>query len=59
MDSLRRARARLPKAPISAKTHGDPRTWTAEQWAIFSEWASSLKDYPPQRERKRKRGKAE
>src|ERR1043165_9638160 len=37
----------IPPAPVSAKTHGDPRTWTAEQWEAFSAWAHSLKDYGP------------
>lgn len=39
----------LPPAPISAKTHGDPRAWTKEQWVEFRKWAASLKDYPGER----------
>lgn len=45
----------LPPAPVSAKTHGDPRNWTPEQWAEFSAWAHSLKDYGPAPRRKKSR----
>ena len=48
MDSLRRARARLPKAPISAKTHGDPRAWTAQADATRTAMAFlDVSKYPP------------
>jgi len=43
----------IPPAPVSAKTHGDPRFWTPEQWEQFSAWAHSLKDYGPAPRRKR------
>lgn len=35
----------IPKAPISAETHGDPSTWTMFEWVPFRKWALSLKDY--------------
>lgn len=49
---------KIPKAPISAKTHGDPRLWTEEQWRLFLEWARNLKNFPDKRVSKGKKGKA-
>lgn len=43
----------IPKAPVSAKTHGDPLWWGTEEWSAFHEWALILKDYPPKSRRRK------
>ena len=40
--------------PVSAETHGPYATWSEEDRQKFREWAKSLKDYPPVKEKKEK-----
>ncbi len=43
----------IPKAPISAETHGEPKGWLELEWAVWREWAISLKGYGPPKKEKR------
>lgn len=47
-------KARLPRAPVSVKTHGDPKQWTEETWIKFRKWALSLKAHGPLKRATRK-----
>lgn len=40
---------RLPPCPVSVRSHGDYRTWSAKNKLRFHLWALSLENYPVDR----------
>jgi capsid protein len=45
----------FPSAPVSVRTHGDPRTWSGDDWDRFHAWALSLKADAPAKKKNGKR----